>query len=138
MYGSGRVELDSALSATQVLRKRYLATPVDCFGLGDHLAKSRFGAFCQRISAAYVKYFAQARADKAHEIKPVKKWDFGRGEMKKQLFSDYNEPAQIMGAQIPWVDISAIAVTWRVDKKGHLYVSSLSAYVSFYILCQKF
>ena len=120
--------MDNALSATSMLRKRYVSTSFDIFGLGSHLAKTRFGSFVQRVSAAYAKY-----APKGTVTGAIKKWDFEAFKMANRPVSDYCEKKDEIALDlIPWVQIKAVCFTWAVDDRGNLQVSKIYGYVSLY------
>jgi hypothetical protein len=125
--------LDNALSATSMLRKRYVSTPFDIFGLGCELASTRFGSFVQRVSAAYTKYAPNGKSGDA-----IKQWDFEAFKMADRPASEYFENKdEIVLDLIPWVEIKAICFAWAVDKRGNLKVTKVFGYVSFFYLSNK-
>ena len=124
-FGNGKIEMDNALSATSILRKRYVSAPFDVFSLGSSLSQSRFGSFVSRVYDAYLKYGSKGK------LGETKKWDFETSKMAERPVSDYCEKNELITDLIPWVQIAALCFDWSVDERGNLKVVKISGYVSF-------
>ena len=123
--------LRESVSTVSLLKKRYLNTGIDVYGLGVRLNASRLGAYCQRLSDQLYQN-ATNRGEASHLAHGY--WSFEQRKWMPTPKSDYTESLVPAVSNIRWILIESFCFEFDVDSFGSLYVKSMSGFVSHLII----
>jgi len=125
--------MNNALSAFAVLRRRYLSGTRDIYGFGSALNETRFGAYVQRVSDAFVEHSVNNKSEIARRANYPGVWDFKDYEPAKKPVSTYCEDVtKPIENLVPWTELGALCFKWEIDGLGFLKITSISGYVSYF------